>query len=101
MIFAKKEVHIVELHRIGAVAASQIIENLDCPFRRLHAFRPAIRSMHTTKAAIERASNAGVMHCGSLAKEGGPEVFLDRQTMEGRPGKIIRPLHGPLRVDAM
>ena len=101
VIFAKKEVHVIELNRVGAVSGHQIVENPGRSLRRLHTLCPSVGCMDTAEAAIEGAADAGMMDRGTLAKEGGPQVPGDRKAMEGRPGELVRAFHWPLGVGAM
>jgi hypothetical protein len=57
--------------------------------------------MDTAEAAIERAADAGVMDRGAFAKERGAQVPGDWKAMKGRPRKLVRAFHRPLRVRAM
>src|SRR5437879_11865538 len=98
MIFAKEEVHVVELDRISAVLCDQVAENCCGAFRRFHTLFVAVGGMDPAEAAVEGASDAGVMDCSAFAEEGRPEIFFDGHPMEGMTGELVRPLARALVV---
>src|SRR5882724_1891611 len=100
MIFSQKEVHIVELDRVCAILCDQVAEDCGGALRRFHPLFVAVSGMDAAKAAIEGASNAGVMDRGAFAEKGWPEIFFNGHAMEGVPRELVRTLHGPFGVIA-
>src|SRR5258705_10456528 len=100
MVFPEEEVHIVELDGVSAVFCDQMAENCGGTFRRFHALLVAVGGVDGAEAAVEGASDAGVMDCGAFAEKGGPEIFFNGHAMEGMPWEFVRPLHRPFGVVA-
>src|SRR5262249_1931096 len=57
-----------------------------------------VSGVYATKAALERTSDAGLMHRGSPAEERRAQVLRHRNSMEGSPRKGVRWLHESLAV---
>ena len=94
MIFAQEKVHVVELHRVGAIFGDEVLENRRSALRRFHIFVASIRRMNAAETAIERAADARMMNGRSLAKKRWPQIFLHRAndgtaTRENCPGPFI------------
>src|SRR5260370_8047298 len=96
MVFPEEEVHVVELDGVCAVFCDQVSENCCGALRRFHALLVAVGGVDATEAAIEGASDAGVMDCGAFAEEGWPEIFFNGHAMEGVPRQPLSSLHRPL-----
>ena len=94
MIFAQKEVHVVELHRVGAVAFDQMCEDGNCSLGRLHFLFVAISCMHSAEAAVEGTTDTGMMYGGALAEEGWAQSTFDRNTVKGDQGNSSGPFIG-------
>src|SRR3984893_12369910 len=88
MILSQKEVHIVELDGVCAILRDQVAKDRGSALRRFHALLIAVGGMDAAEAAIEGASDAGVMDCGAFAKEGWSEIFFDGHGMARRPGRF-------------
>ena len=101
VIFAQKEIHVVELHRIGAVLRHQVAQDRFGARRALHALAIAVGRVDSAEAATERAADAGVMHGRALAEKRRPQIFLDRHLVERRPRKSVRALHQALGIVPM
>src|SRR6185369_8852784 len=65
---------------------------------RLHLLAIAISCVNPTEAALEWASDAGLVRGGSPSEEGRTEVLLKGNRMEWRCGKSVRRLHEPFRI---
>jgi hypothetical protein len=100
VVFSEEEVHIVELNGVRAVLCDQVTENRSGTLGRFHALLIAVRRMNATEAAVEGASDAGVVHRSAFAEEGWPQIFFDWEAMKGMPRKLVWSLHGPLGVVA-
>src|SRR5258706_1193462 len=100
MIFPEEKVHVVELDGVGAVLCDEVREDCGGAFWRFHALLVAVGGMDTAEAAVEGASDAGVMDRGAFAEEGWPEIFFDGHAMEGVPGEFVGALHRTFGVVA-
>src|SRR3981081_4642792 len=100
MVFPEEEVHIVELDGVCTVFCDQVGENCGGALRRFHPLLVAVGGVDAAEAAVEAASDAGVMNCGAFAAEAWPEIFLDGQAVEGMPWEFVRTLHRPFGVIA-
>ena len=100
VIFAKEEVHVVELHGVGTVFCDKVGEDCGGALGRFHSFFVAVGCVNSAEAAVERAAYAGVMDRSAFAEEGWAKIFFDRDAMKGMPGKLVGAFHGALGVVA-
>src|SRR5580658_7666505 len=91
MTFVQEEIVVVELHSVHAVISLKHVEYFRGSFRRFDLL-PSVEDRHyAAELAAERATDAGVMHTGAAAQEGGEQVTFDgSEAMIRQPREVIR-----------
>src|ERR1700727_2789870 len=98
VVFPQEEIHIVELNGVGTVVSHEMGKDCSGALWRFHAFFVPIGCMNPAETAVEGTADAGMVYCGTLAKERRTEVLLHGKFVKGRPGKLIRPFHWTFSV---
>ena len=78
VIFTQEEVHVVELHGIGAILRNQMLQDRGRSLRTLESFARTVSGVDSAETAAEGAADAGVVNRGTFAEERRPQVFLRR-----------------------
>src|SRR5579864_860613 len=101
MRFPQEKIHIHEYDGIDPVAFFQMPQRRRRAYRVLHLFAAAESGADAAEAALERASDAGLIGSGPLAEVGALQVLLCRNTMKWNDGECVRTLHGALAIVMM
>src|ERR1700733_754782 len=76
-------------------------EDGDGSLRRLHLLVAAVGGVDPAEAAVERTSDARMVHSRALSEERGTQILLHRDAVVRKPGEVIRPFHRPLAIGTM
>src|ERR1700761_5306801 len=90
MTFIEKKVVIVELHGIDEIALLQMRQNRRGALGRFKLLAAIVDRHYAAELATKGAADTGMMDGSSAPKKCWQDIFFwRRQTMEGRPRKII------------
>src|SRR4051794_14104512 len=96
MALVQKEIIVVELDGVNAVAFLQARQNRSRALGGLNFLAPIEDRDNAAKLAAEGTADAGVVYSGAASKEGGKQVSLDiLQAVVGEFGEVVGRAQGP------
>ena len=100
VVLAKKEIVVVELHRVRTVVATELSEDSRRTGRRFHLFARTGKGHDSAEIALVRAADTRLVHRGSRAQESGPQILFGikpviwhRREVSGRAQRALRVVH--------